>query len=173
MRESMPTFTRCLANGDPFSMFLGVGQHFASSLIKPNSPRDSRPRRPLSRINIAVAGVTQLRYVGSDNVAAGFVEFSSSLHGIDGGVVFAFYRRDSFRLSTRSVGLRIAPLAQAGSEPEIAQAGMVVRPPAQRPVELPLVLGNRKIVDAGVPDPVETVRIKLPVLIAVGTKPVA
>src|SRR5580704_12050131 len=49
---------------------------------------------------------------------------------------------------------------------------MIVRPAAQRPVELPVVFGNGKIVDASVPHPVETVLVILPVLIAVGTKPV-
>src|ERR1700722_2857038 len=49
---------------------------------------------------------------------------------------------------------------------------MIVGPPAERPAELPVAFSNGKIVDAGVPDPVETVLIILPVLIAVGTKPV-
>ena len=63
-------------------------------------------------------------------------------------------------------------LAQAPSEPEIAQAGMLVRPPPQRPVELPVAFRNGEIVDAGVPHPVETVLVILPILIAIGTKPV-
>ena len=50
---------------------------------------------------------------------------------------------------------------------------MIVRTPALRPVELPVAFGNGKIVDAGVPHPVETVLVKLPVFIAVRTKPVA
>src|SRR5580658_10369058 len=49
---------------------------------------------------------------------------------------------------------------------------MIVRPPAQRPVELPLAFGNGKIVDTSVPHIVKAVVVKLPVLIAIGTKPV-
>ena len=39
-------------------------------------------------------------------------------------------------------------------------------------MELPVAFGNGKIVDAGVPHAVETMLVVLPVLIAVGTKPV-
>src|SRR5262245_3524455 len=50
---------------------------------------------------------------------------------------------------------------------------MVIRAPAQRPMILPVRLGDGKVVDAGDASAHESVLIKFPVLVAVGAKPVA
>jgi hypothetical protein len=44
---------------------------------------------------------------------------------------------------------------------------MVVRPPPQRPVILPVGLGNGKVVDAGDVTPHNSVLVEFPVLVAV------
>ena len=49
---------------------------------------------------------------------------------------------------------------------------MCIRTAAEWPVKFTLRLPNRKIVDACVPQPHQTMVIKLPVLIAVGAEPI-
>src|SRR6185437_7862240 len=60
---------------------------------------------------------------------------------------------------------------RTGSEPEIGQSGMIVRPAAQRPAVLALGFGDRQVVDARVPAAHEAALIELPVLVAVGAEP--
>src|ERR1017187_1489810 len=50
---------------------------------------------------------------------------------------------------------------------------MVIRTPPQRPVILPVGLGNGKVVDAGDAPPHKSVLVELPVLVAIGAKPIA
>src|SRR5690606_27995720 len=58
-------------------------------------------------------------------------------------------------------------------QPEVRQSWMIVRPPAERPAELALGLGDRQIVDAGYAPAHQAVLVELPVLIAVRAEPVA
>src|SRR5438105_7045856 len=58
-------------------------------------------------------------------------------------------------------------------EIKIAQARMIVRPAAKRPVILAFRLGDRQIIDAGDAPPHQAVLVEVPVLIAVAAEPVA
>ncbi len=56
---------------------------------------------------------------------------------------------------------------------QIAEAGMIIRPAPQRPVEFAVCLFDRQIVDAGEAPLHQPLSVEFPILIAVGTKPVA
>ncbi len=58
-------------------------------------------------------------------------------------------------------------------ESEFRESGMLVRPTTKWPVELPIGLGDRQVVDACDAAPHETLLVKLPVLIPVRTVPVS
>src|SRR5438552_2730195 len=65
----------------------------------------------------------------------------------------------------------ISPARLRRSKAEIAQTGVVVGAPAERPVVLALALADRQIVDAGDAQPHQTVLVELPVLVAIAAKP--
>ena len=50
---------------------------------------------------------------------------------------------------------------------------MVIRAPAQRPVELALAFGDRHVVDGGMAHGHQAVLVELPILVAIGAEPVA
>src|SRR5689334_22487416 len=56
---------------------------------------------------------------------------------------------------------------------EIAESRVIVGPAPQRPAEFALRLADDDVVDAGVPAPHQAQLVELPVLVAVGTEPVA
>src|ERR1700739_3459035 len=56
-------------------------------------------------------------------------------------------------------------------EAEIAQAGMIVRAAAERPVIFAVGFGNRRIVDAGDPPAHQPFAVELPILVAVRAEP--
>ena len=59
------------------------------------------------------------------------------------------------------------------SQPQLTQPRMVIRPSAKRPVELAFAFLDRQIVDAGVAQFHQALRVELPVLVAVTSKPLA
>src|SRR3954468_14619846 len=70
------------------------------------------------------------------------------------------------------------PMSRTGGcafalQPQLAQPGMVVGPAAERPVELAVPLRNEQVVDARVAAAHQAVVVEFPVLVAVGTVPVA
>src|SRR5262249_11525025 len=61
--------------------------------------------------------------------------------------------------------------ASRPSKPEVAQAWMVVRSAAERPVVETVLLTDRQIVDARETHPHQAVLVELPVLVAVAAEP--
>src|SRR5450830_154759 len=62
---------------------------------------------------------------------------------------------------------------RAGSEPELAEAGVVVGPAAQRPMEQALSRLDRQVVDAGKAALHQALGVELPVFIAIAAIPLA
>src|SRR5262252_8347681 len=62
---------------------------------------------------------------------------------------------------------------QWSSQPELRKTRVVIRPPPKGPAVFPIVFSNREIVDAGDAASHQAVFIELPVLVAIGTKPIA
>ena len=60
-----------------------------------------------------------------------------------------------------------------GSKAEIAQRGMIVRPPPQRPMIFAPAHRDRQIVDAGVAGAHEALLVELPILVAIAAEPMA
>ena len=60
---------------------------------------------------------------------------------------------------------------KAGLQTKLAQARMVVRPAAKRPMKFAVGLGDWMHVDARKAQLHQTLGVKLPVLVAVGTEP--
>src|SRR5437588_4105865 len=61
----------------------------------------------------------------------------------------------------------------SASQTESAQAGMIVRAAAKRPVIFARAFGDRQIVDAGDAQPHQTILVEVPILVAVTAKPIA
>lgn len=59
------------------------------------------------------------------------------------------------------------------SEAEIDQSGMIVRTSTKRPMKFAVSVKDCLFVDAGEPSAHKAIRFEFPVLIAVGTKPLA
>ena len=59
------------------------------------------------------------------------------------------------------------------SEPEIGQPGMVIGATPQGPVVFSIELGDRQIVDRGKAPLHQALCVEFPILVAIGTKPVA
>src|ERR1700722_8553590 len=58
-------------------------------------------------------------------------------------------------------------------KPKRTQPRVIIRPPSQGPMILPFRLFDREFIDTGVPRIHKTLRIELPILIAVRTKPIS
>src|SRR5512145_2572185 len=71
------------------------------------------------------------------------------------------------------VGDRGRSASGRGSEPEIAETGVAVGPPAEWPMEFALDRRERQIVDGAKPKLHEAALIELPVFISVRAEPVA
>src|SRR5262249_38878177 len=73
----------------------------------------------------------------------------------------------------RDVGDRWRRTRRAGSEAQVAEARVIVRPPAERPVVLTIGCRDREVVDAGETHAHEPLVVELPVLVAVGPEVLA
>ena len=69
--------------------------------------------------------------------------------------------------------MAVTSLIRARSKAEVAQTRVIVRPAAERPAELALGLRDRVFVDAGMARAHQPVLGEFPVLVAIGTKPLA
>src|SRR5207302_7564222 len=68
---------------------------------------------------------------------------------------------------------RHRPCTAPASKSEFAQPRVIVGPPAERPMVLPLAFPDRQIVDAGDAQAHQTALVEFPVFVAVAAKPVA
>src|SRR5262249_53107089 len=75
-------------------------------------------------------------------------------------------------LSPRTRGMPAEARQRSGSEPELREPGMVGRPRALRPAELPVLLANGHVVHARLAPPHVALGVELPLLVAVGPEPV-
>src|SRR5580692_9575374 len=72
---------------------------------------------------------------------------------------------------TRSFSEGPCPKAWGSLEPEVAQAGMIVRTTTERPMIKAVLLLDRQVVDARQTHAHQAVRVEFPVLIAVAAEP--